>query len=262
LVSAVLIPLALWLFYTGGIILQLFLGLASAAGMWEYRKILFHDKPASKVININISFCLFVFISNLRSTLYPQIALPTWVVLTLFLAIQSMIWLISRTYDQTFKDYLLTLWGLIYLAIFPALIFRIDVLYHYEYLLLLLIMLIWVTDSAAYFIGMRFGKHRGIFPVSPMKSLEGFIAGFIAPFVFVVLLHLFVPNIKLQLLLIAAVSAGLFGQMGDLLESKIKRMGKVKDSSNLIPGHGGILDRFDSLLIAGPVMYCLLTLIA
>ncbi|HNU97951.1 MAG TPA: phosphatidate cytidylyltransferase, partial [Candidatus Syntrophosphaera thermopropionivorans] len=116
-------------------------------------------------------------------------------------------------------------------------------------------------DSVAYFIGMKWGRHRGIFPISPKKSIEGFIAGIIAPFIIMIILY-FIGIIKsYQDLILVAVAAGIFGQLGDLVESMIKRFCGVKDSSKLIPGHGGILDRFDSILLAGSFLYCSLIIL-
>jgi phosphatidate cytidylyltransferase len=127
-------------------------------------------------------------------------------------------------------------------------------------MLLGLMVTIWVTDSAAYFLGMSFGKHRNIFAASPQKSIEGFISGIIAAFITAFLLGMLFGYTNVQIIAMA-VAAGIFGQFGDLFESILKRDAGVKDSSNLLPGHGGILDRFDSLLFAAPVLYLLLSLL-
>jgi phosphatidate cytidylyltransferase len=107
---------------------------------------------------------------------------------------------------------------------------------------------------------MSVGKHRNIFAASPKKSIEGFISGFVAAFIAAYLLGILFGYTNVQIIAMA-VAAGIFGQFGDLFESILKRDAGVKDSSNLLPGHGGILDRFDSLLIAAPVLYLLLDLI-
>jgi phosphatidate cytidylyltransferase len=261
LIAAVGIPLLIWVFYSGGIVLRLGLGLISVIGMWEYRKIIFKDKPLWVSVDIVFAICIYIFYGSLMKNLVPSCQLPAWICIAFFFVLRSLVWLAGKTGTRTFKNYILTVWGLFYLAVLPGLIYLIDASYHEKRLLLLLLILIWITDSTAYFIGIRFGKHRGIFPMSPNKSLEGFIAGLTAPFVFVILLYIFNRQWNITHLAVAALSAGVFGQLGDLLESKLKRIGGVKDSSNIIPGHGGILDRFDSLLVAGPVMYCLLTFI-
>ena len=121
-------------------------------------------------------------------------------------------------------------------------------------LIFALVIIVWTTDSFAYFVGMKFGKHRNLFPASPKKSVEGFVGGFVFAFIAAFILHYFLDISLLQLLL-AAFICGVFGQLGDLLESVLKRDIGVKDSSNLIPGHGGILDRFDSLVVVSPIFY-------
>lgn len=133
---------------------------------------------------------------------------------------------------------------------------------HGRFLLIILYGSIWLTDSAAYFLGAAFGKHKNIFSSSKNKSLEGFVAGFITAFVSVYLLNqlvflifgYFVIYSWLDILLFGFI-VGFLGQLGDLIESILKRDLEVKDTSNLIPGHGGILDRFDSLLISAPFLY-------
>jgi len=120
---------------------------------------------------------------------------------------------------------------------------------------------IWVCDSGAYFIGRRFGKHKLMPNVSPKKTIEGAIAGFILSSIFFIISSmLLIDGISLLLSILLGTMIGLFGQIGDLVESKIKRIAAVKDSSNLIPGHGGILDRFDSPIFVIPLVYMILKL--
>lgn len=136
-------------------------------------------------------------------------------------------------------------------------IVRIGLDYHGQYILLGLVLMIWIVDSVAYFIGMSFGRHRGVTAISPRKSIEGFIAGALAPALIVFILYITgFRLIELKYLVLIAIAAGIVGQLGDLTESMIKRFAQVKDSSNLIPGHGGILDRTDSILLAGSFLYC------
>lgn len=110
---------------------------------------------------------------------------------------------------------------------------------------------VWVSDATAYFVGSRLGKHKLAPRISPNKSWEGFIGGLIGSVaVWLVLVALQVPGITITLALIAGVLCGIAGVMGDLFESRLKRSVGVKDSGNLMPGHGGLLDRSDSMLFA------------
>ncbi len=115
---------------------------------------------------------------------------------------------------------------------------------------------IWVCDSAAYFVGRAWGRHK-LFPrVSPNKSWEGAVAGFAAAvLLFVAAQALVLPYLTLTSALVCGLIVGVFGQLGDLVESLLKRDAGVKDSSSLIPGHGGVLDRFDSLLFVAPLIF-------
>jgi len=122
--------------------------------------------------------------------------------------------------------------------------------------------MIWFVDSIAYFVGMKIGKHRNITAISPQKSLEGFLAGILAPWLILIILYICKVRImSFSYLALIAIAAGIIGQIGDLIESMLKRYCKVKNSSNLLPGHGGILDRCDSILFAGSFLYCALEIL-
>lgn len=115
---------------------------------------------------------------------------------------------------------------------------------------------IWLCDSAAYFAGRRFGRHRLFARVSPGKSWEGAVAGFVAALgAFQLARVLVLPYMTVSEALVCGVIVGVCGQVGDLAESLLKREAGVKDSSTLIPGHGGVLDRFDSLLFVAPLVF-------
>jgi phosphatidate cytidylyltransferase len=122
---------------------------------------------------------------------------------------------------------------------------------------LLLIMLIVMTnDSAAYYIGCAFGKNR-LYPlVSPKKSIEGSLGGLAGSIAGTMLAKFTLfPQLTLMDALLTAVFIGILGQAGDLFESLLKRSFGVKDSGSIIPGHGGMLDRMDSILFAAPATY-------
>lgn len=125
------------------------------------------------------------------------------------------------------------------------------------------------SDTMAYFAGVFFGKRKIVPKISPNKTLEGFVGGAIGctllVYVYTFVASFFVPNIKFNL--INLVAYGLFAivgafisQIGDLLASSIKRVNDIKDFSDLMPGHGGILDRFDSILLVSPYVYMVVVL--
>ncbi len=115
---------------------------------------------------------------------------------------------------------------------------------------------IWACDSAAYFAGRGLGRHKLFERVSPNKTWEGAAAGLLfAIAAFVLGRALLLPYLTPGQAVVCGVIVGLFGQLGDLAESLLKRDAGVKDSSTLIPGHGGVLDRFDSLMYVSPLIY-------
>ena len=128
---------------------------------------------------------------------------------------------------------------------------------HVAYLLLT----IWFTDSFAYFGGMKFGKNKLSPKISPNKSIEGSVIGSLSS-IAIALLFFYTTNIFSNLLVAIVVTlvVSAVGQFGDLIESAYKREYQVKDSSNLLPGHGGIFDRFDSVILSAPCLIILLSL--
>lgn len=127
---------------------------------------------------------------------------------------------------------------------------------------ILLFVGVWTCDTSAYFFGTLLGKHRLHPRVSPNKSVEGAVAGFLGATIVLVGVYLspWMPEFTLGMALVLSVVIGVFGQIGDLMESWLKRTADIKDSSNIIPGHGGVLDRFDSMLIVAPITYLLCVL--
>jgi phosphatidate cytidylyltransferase len=122
------------------------------------------------------------------------------------------------------------------------------------------LMVNWVGDTGAYYVGKNFGRHKLAPSVSPGKSWEGAAASVVTGVAFgMVYLPLTIKGTSLPAAGLLALAANVAGQAGDLAESAIKRGARVKDSGNLLPGHGGILDRVDSTLFALPVLYSLLT---
>ena len=130
------------------------------------------------------------------------------------------------------------------------------------YTVIIIFASIWCCDSAAYFAGRALGKHRLFERVSPKKTWEGAVAGLVAAVAaFMVGRAIALPFLQLQESMVCGVIVGVAGQLGDLAESLLKRDAGVKDSSALIPGHGGVLDRFDSLMFVSPLLFVYLDFI-
>jgi len=150
-----------------------------------------------------------------------------------------------------------TLFGVLYVAGFGGYYLLIRSFEHGERLILFLFLIVWLGDIAAYYWGKNFGKNPLALTISPKKTVEGAVAGIIGSLMAGVVAQVwFLDQIAMAHCLLVALVCGIIGQFGDLAESLLKRQVGVKDSGDLIPGHGGVLDRIDSLLFAGPVFYC------
>jgi phosphatidate cytidylyltransferase len=155
-----------------------------------------------------------------------------------------------------------TLLGVLYVAGFGGYYLLIRSFEHGERLILFLFLIVWLGDIAAYYWGKNFGKNPLALTISPKKTVEGAVAGIIGSLMAGVVAQVwFLDQLAMVHCLLVAVICGIIGQFGDLAESLLKRQVGVKDSSNLIPGHGGVLDRIDSLLFAGPAFYCYFKLV-
>ncbi len=252
-VSVVFIPVILAAMYIGGTVLTVVFALVSLLCSSEYIQMMrgaslrigWHWLPVSLLAYLG---CVF---------------LPGWEVLILWsLFFIAMLGAFFRWESQrSIPIAALALFGAVYTGILPALLVRLGLEHASARILFWLVILIWCADTAAYFVGTAWGKKRNIFSISPNKSLEGFITGAVAPFIIVIILYYTGLVDNLELLLLSAFAAGIVGQLGDLAESMLKRHCNVKDSSKLIPGHGGILDRSDSILMAGSFLYFALSIL-
>jgi phosphatidate cytidylyltransferase len=129
-------------------------------------------------------------------------------------------------------------------------------------LVFFLLTVVWLGDTGAYYVGRRFGKHKLSPRISPKKTIEGLAGGMMVSILAAVVVHFtFFPEFPLHHAMIAGLILSVAGVIGDLVESMWKRSADVKDSGTLIPGHGGVLDRFDSILFTAPILYCYWTLI-
>ena len=227
------------------------------------------DVPLRNVAQV-LSIMLFVFLASFAES--PDTMEGSLFLAPIFFNIPLLIALFSKKHDYI-KVVGATWLSMIFVA-FPC---GIMMMFYNEYfigtdkgwlLLIFSIILIWVNDIFAYLTGVSIGRHKLFERISPKKTIEGSIGGAVFTMLFAYLLNRFVLNVfffdnylnDIQVLILA-LGVIVFGTLGDLTESMMKRHAGVKDSSNLIPGHGGILDRFDATFMAIPFVFIYLTLI-
>ena len=213
------------------------------------------------IANVNLWFGLLAVCFIIVNQLYHLIDFfpLLFIVLLLLLMIE-----LFRNKGSVVKNLGATFLGILYIGLFSSSLILLrefypntnDLYYNGGYLIISMLATIWICDSAAFFGGTTLGKHK-LFPrISPNKTWEGALIGF----VFAILTMLIAKLIVLDFLswtnvTVLGIIVGIIGQLGDLVESSIKRDVGVKDSSSIIPGHGGIFDRFDSLLFSAPAVW-------
>ncbi|GAA4798864.1 phosphatidate cytidylyltransferase [Litoribaculum gwangyangense] len=136
--------------------------------------------------------------------------------------------------------------------------------YHQNYnpsILLGSFILVWVNDSFAYLIGKNFGKQKLFEKISPKKTVEGFLGGLFFSCIASYFIATYTNTLDFNSWLILSIIVSVFGTLGDLIESKFKRQASVKDSGGIMPGHGGLLDRLDSIIFAAPFIYLFLRIL-
>ncbi|MBD3180871.1 phosphatidate cytidylyltransferase [Candidatus Poribacteria bacterium] len=186
---------------------------------------------------------------------------PSWInvklVLCLAVSLPFLVEIIRRKPQSALLKVSSTLLGIIYLGwLFGHHIILLRKMQDGIALVILLSGITWIGDIGAYLVGKRFGKHKVIPAISPGKSLEGYIGGIVLSCLAAFLIgRWLLPEIALVHIIIMGAGLTIIGQIGDLAESMLKRGADLKDSGSIIPGHGGILDRCDSLIFITPAFY-------
>lgn len=196
----------------------------------------------------------------LSSIIFGQVSLDFAMTAVMFIYLAAMVFLHGRVSSKEVGiNALLTL----FISIFFGSMIKIYVQFGITSVLIVFICA-WMTDTGAYFAGRAFGKHKLMPRVSPKKTIEGAIGGIISSAVSCVVYGLILSALKIQipvgflhLALIGAFTSA-FSQLGDLVASAVKRDSGVKDFGNILPGHGGFMDRFDSVVYITPVIFYIL----
>jgi len=243
------------------VMLNVFLLFACVA-LYEYRSLLQQKIKLSVFFYIvSLSVYLLVSITELQSVLSATALLSIITGLFFLLFIVELF----RRQEQAFQTIAYSVLGIMWIVLPFALINHFPLIRGVEgrFLLLSVFIIIWLYDTLAYCVGMLIGKHRLFERISPKKSWEGAIGSTLLTLTAVYFANVLFPMLPLtpmQWIGLAMVII-VFGTLGDLVESLFKRQLSVKDSGTILPGHGGVLDRFDSLLFAIPFVWFYLNII-
>ena len=255
----VLVIIAVALLLAGGEVLLGALFLISMIGLYELYRVIKMEKSLLAVVGYGAVAALYVML-YLNQMEY------------LYILVLVSIMAIMAVYVFTYPKYkteqiMLMYFGIFYVGLMLSYVYQTRMLEGGIYLVWMIFICSWVCDTCAYCVGMLIGKHKMSPKLSPKKSVEGAIGGVAGSMIFggvygaVCAEHLTLfQNPAISLIIIAFVGA-LISMVGDLAASAIKRNYEVKDYGTLIPGHGGILDRFDSVIFTAPVIYILSVLL-
>ncbi len=264
LIAVIFIPLILYISYFGRVPFMSFVNLLIFLGLIEFSSIL-------KLKGISLSQA-FLIIFGLAIGISVYFFSDRFIrLITLVSVLTTGLFQLTRyKFDKAIENLSSFLFGLVYVGLFFSFLILIREFPHrygLEYRLgglwiIFLFLCTWFSDIFSYFIGTPFGKHKILPQVSPNKSWEGSFGGIAGALVAaLVSKSIFFKEVSSLHLLSLAVLISVFGQLGDFVESSFKRQVSLKDSSSIIPGHGGILDRFDSLLFSAPLVYFYLTFV-
>lgn len=249
----IMLPL-LVILYLGGYVLLAACFLIGVMGVREFYS-------GFKAMGIKPNFAIACFASaalyviNLFGEKYE------WYMLWFFGCVLASLLYLFRIERRRLEDAMATITGIFYVIFFSFHVTLVEQAEPYSNLVWLIVITAFGTDIMAYFSGFLLGKHKLCPKISPKKTIEGSVGGILGSVVFSGIFGYFVmPDIIVHCLVIG-VLGGIVSQFGDLTASIFKRKMGIKDYGNLIPGHGGILDRFDSVLFTGPMVYYYIVLV-
>ena len=259
--ALMLFPLVAIIFIVGNkYIISVGLAIIAIMAMYEYLHAASKKSNPVKWISY-LSCALISLISLIPKELCTEVMFFTIPIILLILFLQVIV----TGMKTNFNDLVYTFVGIIYITFFIGSMVMVRGLDHGKILIWYVIFAGWATDVFAYAIGMKFGKHK-FSSVSPKKSIEGCIAGTMGAIVVTLIYTYFInlyANVEYSYLYISIITLilSIIGQVGDFAASAIKRYVEIKDYSDLIPGHGGMLDRIDSIMFIAPFAYMLLSVL-
>ena len=253
--SVIGLPIFIFLVLSGGIVLKTGILFASLIGLYEFYNAFYKETKSVNYVGYFFSLIFIIFLSQIiNESNYFNIFVSIFIVIIL-------VFIVIFHFKININDALITFFGFFYVTFLISHIYLVREFDNGIFFVWLIFISAWGCDTGAYFVGVTLGKHKLIPELSPKKTIEGFFGGIITASLLAIIYGYFVKryfNLDIDLVKISFLTCSLgsaFSQVGDLSASAIKRYTKIKDFGYLIPGHGGILDRFDSVLFTAPVVY-------
>ena len=251
----VLVVLAIVFICTGGNLLLGAMLVLSLIGMYELYRIFEIEKKLPAILGY---LACIVYYLNLKFDFCDDVMVIMLAFLLLLLAV--FVFAYPKYHSH---QIMAAFFGLFYVGVMLSFLYQTRMLNDGEYIVWLIFLCSWGCDTSAYCVGMLFGKHKMSPVLSPKKSVEGAVGGVVGAMLFTAIYCIAIKSIfgvnempTAVLVIISGVGA-LMSMVGDLAASAIKRNFDIKDYGKLIPGHGGVLDRFDSMIITAPIVYFL-----
>jgi phosphatidate cytidylyltransferase len=217
----------------------------------EFGRMAFHARETRAIRVILIFLATVLHLTQIHSRDFSQLAFHFLILFGFFLFHAHRSADLRRTIDQL----VMAFFGYFYLGVLPLFLVDLRSVADHSHFVLLYCGMIWATDVGAYFVGIRFGKTRLLPLISPKKSVEGLLGGMaLAVLTALAYRHHFELEMRPGALVISTILVSFSSQVGDLCESYFKRAFDLKDSGSLLPGHGGVWDRFDGFIWALPIM--------
>ncbi len=235
--------LLLLLVTLGGSVLNVAILIVSLIGVYEFNRAVRNIDGMNPILSVNYIFTVGLFLLNYTETIQIHFLIFLYMICTLCFLVFGK--------KHVFSDIPITLLGGLYI---PFFFYHMYLLNDNIYIWIVFIAA-FATDTFAYFSGMFFGKHKLCPAISPKKTVEGSIGGIIGSVITIVIFSLVFKLENVIGMAVLGVILSVMSQVGDLTASKIKRTAGVKDYGDLMPGHGGVLDRFDSILFTTPIVY-------
>lgn len=213
-------------------------------------------EPSAK-IGLTCGFLLFTIFFLAANQIIPE----QFIYLSILIPLATLLPDLFDKRKNGFKNSMITIAGIIYIALpFSLLNFIVfpgnkDESEFYPWVLMGIFLIIWMYDSMAYVFGSWLGKHKICERISPKKSWEGLVGGAVFAIIMGIVNSVYFHELSITSWIVIALLIVIFGTSGDFFESKLKREAGVKDSGSILPGHGGMLDRFDTVLFAVPVIF-------